>query len=131
MLVWGMGHPLWTIVFLLLTLFLIWGLLQAIAQFAAGVWLGLGRLPIQLFRGIGSGLWWLIQRKPSPQILPTASPPTAQQRLSELLTELEQAQQEQQRLTKEIKELLEENPVEGLSPKLLQKILAQQPSSRA
>ena len=121
-LAWGMGHPLWAIAVLLLILFLLWGLLQAIAQFAAGVWLGLGRLPIQLFRGIGAGVLWLLRQTP-----PTQTPPTAKQKLAELLTELEQVQQEQQRLTKEIKVLLQQYPLETPAPKLLQKFLT--PSS--
>jgi hypothetical protein len=122
MLVWGMSHPLWTLALLLLILFLLWGLLQAIAQFAAGVWLGLGRLPIHLFRGIGTGLLWMLRQTP-----PTQTPPTPKQKLDKLLAELEQVQQEQQRLTKEIKVLLQQYPLETPAPKLLQKFLT--PSS--
>lgn len=119
---WGMAHPLWAIAVLLLILFLFWGLLQAIAQFAAGVWLGLGRLPIKLFRGIGAGVLWVLRQTP-----PTQTPPTPKQKLAELLVELEQVQQEQQRLTKEIKLLLQQHPLETPAPKLLQKFLT--PSS--
>jgi hypothetical protein len=122
MLAWGMSHPLWAIALLLLVLFLLWGLLQAIAQFAAGVWLGLGRLPIHLFRGIGIGFLWMLRQTP-----PTQTPPTPKQKMAELLAELERVQQEEQRLTKEIKGLLQQYPLETPVPKLLQKFFT--PSS--
>jgi hypothetical protein len=85
--------------------------LQAIAQFAAGVWLGLGRLPIHLFRGIGIGFLWMLRQTP-----PTQTPPTPKQKMAELLAELERVQQEEQRLTKEIKGLLQQYPLETPVP---------------
>ncbi|MGB8698699.1 MAG: hypothetical protein WCD18_04720 [Thermosynechococcaceae cyanobacterium] len=112
---WLIAHPLFALGVLAVAVFLLLGLLRAIAQLAETVWLKLLRSPLQLIRWIGHHLlsFFKGRRVPllsfglgdhSPKIIEGAESRQAQ--LAETLTRLEQLQQEQQQLLQDVKRLL-------------------------
>jgi type VI protein secretion system component VasK len=120
---WVVTHPVWAIAILLLGLFLLWGLLQAIAQSAASIWVGLGKLPVWLFRGIWDGVLWVVRRSP-----PVKALPTPEDRLAMLFAELEQVQQQQQQLMQDIKVLLQQSSDQKRSRKAVMELPGDRPS---
>lgn len=58
---WCLSHPLWAIASSLLTLFLGWGLLRAIARLVETLWIMLLQIPLQLSRWLVLGLLWLFR----------------------------------------------------------------------
>jgi hypothetical protein len=120
-LLWLGIHPLWLVVVILLVLFLLSGLLRAVAGLTEKLWLVLLRLPILLVRWVWRGTLFLLSR-------PFAAKPVAQSslaqsslvksslvnpplldsadRLTEVLDRLEALRQEQDELLKEVKSLL-------------------------
>lgn len=120
---WLFTHPLWLLGTILLALFLLAGLLQAIAGLTEQLWLGLLRLPILLVQALWQGSLFLLRRlvrQPSNQLmtkslvqfptdqlaLPTAQPTAKSDRLTEIVNRLEALRQEQDELLKEVKLLL-------------------------
>ncbi|MCG9891327.1 MAG: hypothetical protein MH252_09645 [Thermosynechococcaceae cyanobacterium MS004] len=58
---WCLSHPLWAIASSLLTLFLGWGFLRAIARLVETLWIRLLQIPLQLSRWLVIGLLWLFR----------------------------------------------------------------------
>lgn len=110
-LAWLIAHPILTLVLLLLLWLLLGGLFRAIARLTEQVWLSAFQSPIKLGQ-------WLLGRVPQPFLssfnLRTANPSSnsndKEQRLSSILSRLEEIKQEQEELWKEIITIL------GLKP---------------
>ncbi|MBF2027442.1 MAG: hypothetical protein IGS48_11825 [Oscillatoriales cyanobacterium C42_A2020_001] len=103
---WIVDHPLWTVGLVVLAIFLLWGLLRAIARFIEQLWLVILRSPLLLFRwvlGIGTRIY---QQLADAKDLPVPAPVEGQARLTEILTRLEALRQEQDVLLQEVKTLL-------------------------
>ena len=103
---WLVAHPLWTVGLFLLTLFLTWGLLGAIAQFTQQAFLFTLQAPLKLTQSLLKGVFQLFKR---PGSLPSAhisGEQPIQKRLVEILDRLEALQQEQEALTKEMQAIL-------------------------
>jgi uncharacterized protein YqgV (UPF0045/DUF77 family) len=105
---WLVVHPLWTVGLLLLTLFLTWSLLGAIAQLIQHAFLSLLQAPLKLMRSLFKGVFqlFLFKRTDASQAAPLNSQQTMQQRLIEILNRLESLRQEQDALMKEMHTLL-------------------------
>jgi hypothetical protein len=97
---WLASHPLWLLAIILLTLFLLSGLLRAVASLTEQFWLLLLRLPILMVQWVWQGSLLLLR-----PIRPKAEP-SAPNRLAELLERLETLRQEEEDLMQEIKSLL-------------------------
>lgn len=103
---WFVSHPLWLLIAMLAALFLLSGLLRAIAGLTEKLWLALLRLPFILFQTVWRSSLFLLLRpfeKPTVASL-TASP--APDRLTEILNRLEALRQEQDELLQEVRSLL-------------------------
>lgn len=108
---WTVNHPLWALGLVLLSVFLFWGLLRAIAQFIEQIWIAILRLPLRLIQwivGLGKGTYQRLTT--DTREIPAASETNSEQRLTELLTQLEALQQEEANLLQEIKTLLTAEP---------------------
>lgn len=111
-LLWLTTHPWWLLVTVLLILFLLSGLLRAIAGLTEKLWLALLSLPVMLVRWIWQGTIFLLSRpfasKPAMMQSGLINPPNVhlQDRLTEVLDRLESLRQEQDELLKEVKVLL-------------------------
>lgn len=121
---WLTLHPIWLLVTLVTLLFLLSGLLGAIARLTERLWLAILRSPITLIRWIWRGSLFLLSRlftakstaapsvsvKSSVVTLGAASLTpgalTSQDRLTEVLNRLEALRQEQDELLREVKLLL-------------------------
>ena len=105
---WLVAHPLWTIGLVLLTLFLTWSLLGAIAQLVQQALLSLLQAPLKLMRSLFTGIvqLFLLKRTDAPQAAQLNSQEAIQQRLIEILDRLEGLRQEQDALMKEMHTLL-------------------------
>ncbi|MBF2000430.1 MAG: hypothetical protein IGS38_06885 [Synechococcales cyanobacterium M58_A2018_015] len=125
---WLMLHPIWLLVTLVTLLFLLSGLLGAIARLTERLWLAILRSPITLMQWIWRGSLFLLSRLfaakstavhsvsvKSSSTLGTASltpstsltsQVTSQDRLTEVLNRLEVLRQEQDELLREVKLLL-------------------------
>jgi hypothetical protein len=131
---WCVVHPLWAIALLLLSVFLAWGLLGAIAQLAKTLWIALLRAPLRLGKWTGVRLLNLF-RQPTdanssisdlsnPDPFSSAaihSPPLRLSeselaerknkriaRLNEVVARLEQLQKEQAQLLQEVRAILDQ-----------------------
>jgi hypothetical protein len=94
---WLFAHPIALIGVVLLALFLLSGLLSAIAQLTQRLWIGLLRSPWQLTRWIfGKGSQW-VKRDPQPD------------RLTIVLDRLESLKREEDELLQEVRSLLGKN----------------------
>jgi hypothetical protein len=94
---WLFAHPIALIGVILLALFLLSGLLSAIAQLTQRLWIGLLRSPWQLTRWIfGKGSQW-VKRDPQPD------------RLTIVLDRLESLKREEDELLQEVRSLLGKN----------------------
>jgi hypothetical protein len=101
---WAVSHPLWVVVIFLLSFFLLWGFLKAIAHFAERVWLALFRFPFML----GQWLFGLAVQilRPSNSPADVISEDHPQQKLMILFNRLETIRQEQDDLMREIQAIL-------------------------
>lgn len=103
---WVVDHPLWTVGFVVLAIFLFWGLLRAIARFIEQLWLVILRSPLLLFRwilGMGTRTY---EQLAGAKDLPVPAQVKSQERLTEILTRLETLRQEQDALLQEVRSLL-------------------------
>jgi len=116
---WLATHPWWLLAAALGVLFLLSGLLRAIAGLTERLWIALLRLPILVLSWIWQGTLLLLRRPfaPKPAViasplvnppLPTAPPTERPDRLTEVLDRLETLRQEQDQLLQEVKRLLQE-----------------------
>lgn len=109
-LAWIIAHPLWTIALIVLTLFLCWGLLGAIAQLMQQAWLALLRAPLTLAQFLSRRLFQVFHR----QAIPSSTQPEGQQDLQDqlpnLMKRLETLQQEQEALIKAMQAILISKP---------------------
>ncbi|EKQ70641.1 hypothetical protein OsccyDRAFT_0942 [Leptolyngbyaceae cyanobacterium JSC-12] len=103
---WVVDHPLWTVGLVVVTIFLFWGLLRAIARFIEQLWLIILRSPLLLFRWVLGISTRTYQRLAEPKDLLVPAPIDSQARLTEILTRLEVLRQEQDQLLQEVKTLL-------------------------
>lgn len=112
LLLWLTTHPWWLLATVLLILFLLSGLLRAIAGLTEKLWLALLGLPVTLVRWIWQSTFFLLSRpfasKPAIAQSNLVNPPifNSQDRLAEVLDRLESLRQEQDELLKEVKTLL-------------------------
>jgi hypothetical protein len=114
-LVWLVSHPIWLLGVILLSLFLLAGLLRAVASLTEQLWLSLLRLPLTLVQLIwrGTMLLWrplftksaMVQTIAPGSISPESISPNSS-RLTEVLDRLEALRQEEQELMQEMKALL-------------------------
>jgi hypothetical protein len=103
---WMVDHPLGAAALLILALVLLGGLFRAIAYTTEQLWLAILRLPMQL----GRWAWRLISGSSKPAIaqpvLPSGAEEQHRERLTYVLHRLDAIKQEQDRLLKELQELL-------------------------
>lgn len=110
-LLWLATHPLWLLAAVLVVLFLLSGLLRAVAGLTEKLWLVLLSLPVNLMRWLWQGMVFLLSRPFASKPVVEAgfvNPPVLnpQDRLTEVLNRLEALRQEQDELLKEVKSLL-------------------------
>lgn len=112
---WLLANPGWLIVAVVVALFLLSGLLRAVAGLTEQLWLGLLRLPFQLVRWVWQGSLFLLRRpfaKPpqavqsSLMVQPDSPTEPRSERLTEVLERLESLRREQDELMQEMKLLL-------------------------
>lgn len=107
---WFLTNPGWLLVVLVVALFLLSGLLRAVASLTEKLWLGLLKLPIRLVQWVWQGSFFLLRRplaKPPVQLnLTGESEQSASERLTEVLERLELLRREQDELMQEMKSLL-------------------------
>lgn len=108
LLLWLAAHPLWLLGTVLLLLFLLSGLLRAVASLTEKLWLGLLRLPILLMQWAWRGSLFLLRRPAAKSGLLGSTELTnpSSDRLTEVLERLETLRQEQDELMQEVKLLL-------------------------
>lgn len=111
---WIVAHPLWTIVLLVLTLFLCWSLLGAIAQLMQQVWLALLQAPLKLARWLSRKLipsgFLQSFRQEETSLTRLGTQHDLQEQLPKLLNRLEALRQEQEALIKEMQSMLISKP---------------------
>lgn len=104
---WLWTHPLWLVLLVLLVLFLLSGLLRAVAGLTEKLWLALLSLPVTLVRWVWRGSLFLLSRpfasKPVMQSSLLHSSVDSADRLTEVLDRLEALRQEQDELLREVK----------------------------
>ncbi len=106
-LLWLAGHPLWLLGTIVLTLFLLAGLLRAVASLTEKLWLTLLRFPILLFQWLWQGTFFLLSRPFAPKSpIAQAALPSSSDRLAELLDRLEALRKEQDELLQEVKSIV-------------------------
>lgn len=98
---WMVDHPILSILFGLLTIFLFWGLLNAIARFTERFWIALLRLPLTLSQWIFSGSSHLISG--ALRLKPKEDP---KKQLTEMLDRLEELRKEEDKLIEQVKSFL-------------------------
>ena len=101
---WLISHPLWLLAAALLILFLLAGLLRAVASLTEQFWLTLIRLPVLLVQGIWQGT--LLLWRPFSSKTERSQP----SRLAEVLDRLETLRQEEDELMQEMKSLISALP---------------------
>lgn len=104
---WTVNHPLWAAGVVLIAIFLLWGLLRAIAQFIEQVWVAILRSPlllIQWFFGLSRSTYQRVIA--APKEMPVEPEPNLEHRLTDLLNRLETLQQEEADVLQEVKTLL-------------------------
>lgn len=98
---WMVDHPLWTLILGLLTIFLFWGLLNAIARFTEQFWLALLRSPLKLsqwiFRGSPKLVAGLFRLKPKED---------PQKQLKEIVDRLEELRKEEDQLIEQVRKIV-------------------------
>jgi hypothetical protein len=112
--VWLLANPGWLLVALVVALFLLSGLLRAVASLTEKLWLGLLKLPIRLVQWIWQGSLFLLRR---PAASPSSNPTQTNlllsthspDRLTEVLDRLETLRHEQDELMQEMKSLLNDS----------------------
>lgn len=109
--VWLLEHPFWLLSTLLFCLFLLAGLLRAVARLTEQLWLALLRLPLTLVQWIWRGTLLLWRPVTAKSVIAKASLTesaclNSSSRLTEVLERLEVLRQEEQELMQEMKTLL-------------------------
>jgi hypothetical protein len=104
MLAWLITHPLYTLGIGLLLLVLLWGLIGAIANLVQQAWSALLHAPLKLIRWLWRGSINLL----TAATLPKATTPESDknQRLADLLNQLEAIRLQQDQLLEEVKVIL-------------------------
>jgi hypothetical protein len=103
MLAWLVTHPLYTLAIGLLVLVLLWGLIGAIANLVQQAWVALLHAPLRLIHWV----WCSIISLFTVATLPKAAPePDKNQRLADLLNQLEAIRLQQDQLLEEVKAIL-------------------------
>uniref|UniRef100_B8HP35 Uncharacterized protein n=1 Tax=Cyanothece sp. (strain PCC 7425 / ATCC 29141) TaxID=395961 RepID=B8HP35_CYAP4 len=103
---WMIHHPLWTLVLILLGLFLSWGLVGAAAQLTKKVWVLVLQGPFKLAQLLAQGILRLFNLAKPPQLAQLEREDHLQKRLSEILNRLESLRQEQEALIREMELLV-------------------------
>jgi hypothetical protein len=130
---WLLTHPLWLLGLMVLMLFLLAGLLGAIARLTEAVWLAILQAPLRLVQLLFWGIVKLLKLPFTPRVLPAMPsrstsapvPPLGNQldiqaRLTVLLDRLDGLRQEQDELLQEVRSILaiSSEAVEPPSPPL-------------
>ncbi|MBD1870212.1 hypothetical protein H6F95_23545 [Cyanobacteria bacterium FACHB-471] len=103
MLAWLITHPLYALVIGLLLLVLLWGLIGAIANLVQQAWVALLHAPLRLIHWV----WCSIISLFTVATLPKSAPePDKNQRLADLLNQLEAIRLQQDQLLEEVKAIL-------------------------
>lgn len=110
-LAWIIAHPLWTIALLVLTLFLCWSLLGAIAQLFQQAWLALLQAPLKLAQFLSrklfpQGLWQSLPPRKESSLINLDSQQDLHEQLPKILKRLDALRQEQEALIKEMQSIL-------------------------
>jgi hypothetical protein len=120
---WLLTHPLWLLGVLVLVVFLVAGLLGAIARLTEAVWLAILQAPLRLVQLLFVGVVKLLKMPFAPRIIsttagqpvhqiadppisPTLNQPDAQERLTTILDRLDSLRQEQEELIQEVRSIL-------------------------
>ncbi|MBW4472945.1 MAG: hypothetical protein KME45_21595 [Stenomitos rutilans HA7619-LM2] len=103
---WLVAHPFWAIALVLLTLFLTWSLLGAIAQFTQQAFLLILQAPLRLIQSLFRGVFQLLKRTDNLPLTQFNEEQMPQKRLVEILNRLESLRQEQEALMKEMQTIL-------------------------
>lgn len=106
---WLITHPLLSLGLLLVTLFVLRGLFRAIVRFSEQTWLFLLQSPFLLGQQILKLTGRLFRRLPTQSLLPQAPVQPSSERLTLLLSRLEQLNHEQDELLREVKTLLDQS----------------------
>lgn len=114
-LLWLVIHPWWLLVAILVALFLLSGLLRAVAGLTEKLWLALLRLPILLGQWVWRGTLFLLRRPFTKPVVLPVNPVNPPDRLTEVLDRLEVLRQEQDALLKEVKSLLTDGKPEQIN----------------
>lgn len=104
MLAWLITHPLYTLGIGLLVLVVLWGLIGAIANLVQQAWSALLHAPLKLIRWIWRSSVGLLTVAAMPKA--TSRKSDKNQRLADLLSQLEAIRQEQDLLLEEVKTIL-------------------------
>jgi len=104
MLAWLITHPLYALAIGLLLLVLLWGLIGAIANLVQRAWSALLHAPLKLIRWTWRGSINLIKVNALPKAIPLES--DKNQRLADLLSQLEAIRLQQDQLLEEVKAIL-------------------------
>lgn len=104
MLAWLITHPLYTLAIGLLLLVLLWGLIGAIANLVQQAWSALLHAPLRLIRWVWRSSISLLTTATLPKV--TTPEPDKNQRLADLLNQLEAIRLQQDQLLEEVKAIL-------------------------
>lgn len=103
---WMLDHPLGSLLAAFLGLYLFWGLLRGLIQLTENLWIKLLRSPVWVLQK----LWqWTGQSRPLSLLSGASAPSTLEterDRLQALVNQLEEANQTQQDLIQQAKEVL-------------------------
>jgi hypothetical protein len=111
-LAWSIAHPLPSLGLILLAIFSLWGLINAIGREIEQIWLFLLKTPFKLFQPIFKLIWGSIQRiightNPSAsQLTEKSTQDLAAERTSQIIDRLQALSQEQDLLLQELSTLM-------------------------
>ncbi|HEY9663240.1 MAG TPA: hypothetical protein V6C65_32745, partial [Allocoleopsis sp.] len=103
---WFVSNPFWLLIAMLAALFLLSGLLRAIAGLTEKLWLTLLKLPFILVQTVWRSSLFLLLRPFEKSTVASLTASPAPDRLTEILNRLEALRQEQDELLQEVRLLL-------------------------
>jgi hypothetical protein len=104
---WLLTHPVWLLGLVLLFLFLLVGLLGAIAQLTEAVWLTILQFPFKLAQWVFVGVLMLVKLPFRSKLIASPQPSiNPDERLTLILNRLEALRQEQDELFDEVRSIL-------------------------
>lgn len=104
-LLWLAHHPWWALGFVVVGIVLLGGLVGAIARFTEQFWISLFQLPIRVFQWFFVNVFWLFRRS-AAEATRSVREPTPHDRVTSILSQLDELRQEQERLIAEMRQIL-------------------------